>query len=63
MLNLITRGDLQRLIEEKLPESLTLDYKRSQALAKDSVSRDKLAKDVSAPCCTDRPLGVGSRAT
>src|SRR6476620_4623355 len=48
MLTLATKADLQRLIDDGIPESLTLDYKDSAALAKDSKSRDELCKDVSA---------------
>lgn len=48
MLKLETRADLQSLINDEIPESLTLDYKSSAALAKDSKSRDELCKDVSA---------------
>lgn len=48
MLNLDTKADLERLIAEGITESVTLDYKGSPALAKDSKSRDELCKDVSA---------------
>jgi len=48
MLKLETKADLERLITEGITESLTLDYKRSPALATDSKSRDELCKDVSA---------------
>jgi hypothetical protein len=48
MLKLATKEDLQQLIEDQILESLTLDYKASPALAKDSKSRDDLCKDVSA---------------
>ena len=48
MLNLKSSGDLQRLIDDEIQESLTLDYKASPSLAKDSKSRDELCKDVSA---------------
>jgi hypothetical protein len=48
MLQLITKADLERLIQDSIQESLTLDYKSSAALAKDSKSRDELCKDVSA---------------
>jgi predicted HTH transcriptional regulator len=48
MLRLETKSDLQRLVDDEIPESLTLDYKKSPALAKDSASRDELCKDVSA---------------
>jgi predicted HTH transcriptional regulator len=48
MLKLETKADLERLITERIAESLTLEYKRSPALATDSKSRDELCKDVSA---------------
>jgi hypothetical protein len=48
MLQLNTEADLQRLVDDAIQESLTLDYKASPALAKDSKSRDELCKDVSA---------------
>jgi Schlafen, AlbA_2 len=48
MLKISTRDDLQRLVDEEIQESLTLDYKASPSLAKDSKSRDELCKDVSA---------------
>jgi hypothetical protein len=48
MLQLNTKADLQRLIDDSIQESLTLDYKASPALAKDSKPRDELCKDVSA---------------
>lgn len=48
MLDLKNKADLQRLVAEGIPESLTLDYKASPALAKDSKARDELCKDVSA---------------
>jgi predicted HTH transcriptional regulator len=48
MLRLETKSDLQRLVDDEILESLTLDYKKSPALAKDSASRDELCKDVSA---------------
>jgi hypothetical protein len=48
MLKLETKADLERLIAEGISESLTLEYKRSAALANDSKSRDELCKDVSA---------------
>jgi hypothetical protein len=48
MLNLLTKADLQRLIDEEIQESLTLDYKASPALGKNSKRRDELCKDVSA---------------
>src|SRR5208337_3128842 len=40
--------DLQRLIDEGLPESLTLDYKASPALNKNNDGRAELVKDVTA---------------
>lgn len=42
------RSDLQALIDNDVRESLTLDYKRSRALAKSQDSKSELAKDVSA---------------
>jgi Putative DNA-binding domain len=48
MLKLATRDDLQRLIDDEIQESVTLDYKASPALAKDSTARFELCKDVSA---------------
>ena len=48
MLKLETKDDLEKLILEGISESLTLEYKASPALAKDSKSRDELCKDVSA---------------
>lgn len=48
MLKLSTEADLQKLIDDEIQESLTLDYKASPSLAKDSRSRDELCKDVSA---------------
>lgn len=48
MLKISTKDDLQRLVDEEIQESLTLDYKASPSLAKDSKSRDELCKDVSA---------------
>jgi hypothetical protein len=46
MLKLSTQADLQRLIDDEIQESLTLDYKASPSLAKDS--RYELCKDISA---------------
>jgi hypothetical protein len=53
--------DLQRLINEEIQESLTLEYKASPSeykaspsLAKDSLSGDKLCKDVSAFAMPDK---------
>ncbi|UVC07350.1 ATP-binding protein [Rhizobium sp. TH2] len=48
MLELRTREDLQRLIDERLPESISLDYKATAALAKTNEKRKELTKDVSA---------------
>ncbi|MCW2218779.1 hypothetical protein M2232_002311 [Bradyrhizobium japonicum] len=48
MLVLKTRADLQRLVDEGLEESLTLDYKASPALTRDGKGPDELCKDVSA---------------
>ncbi|TPQ31542.1 hypothetical protein C2U70_23885 [Bradyrhizobium guangdongense] len=48
MLDLKTKADLQRLVDEGLEESLILDYKASPALSKESKARDELCKDVSA---------------
>ena len=48
MLDLKSREDLQRLIDEKLPESLTLDYKASPALNRNADGRMELVKDVTA---------------
>jgi hypothetical protein len=46
MLKLETKADLQRLVDDNIQESLTLDYKDSAALAKDDRSRNELCKDV-----------------
>ncbi len=46
MLKLETKADLQRLIDDEIQESLTLEYKASPALAKGKVN--ELCKDVSA---------------
>src|SRR5262245_36297193 len=48
MLKISTKEDLQRLVDEEIQESLTLDYKASPALARDDNSRNELCKDVSA---------------
>lgn len=48
MLKLETIADLQSLIDDEISESLTLDYKASPSLGKDSKQRDELCKDVSA---------------
>lgn len=47
-ISLETRADLQRLVDEALEESLTLDYKSSAALARESSAINELCKDVSA---------------
>jgi hypothetical protein len=43
-----SRADLQRLVDEGLEESLTLDYKDSRALTRDGKGPDEMCKDVSA---------------
>src|SRR5262245_25115076 len=48
MLELKTKSDLDRLIEEDIQESLTLDYKDARALEKTDQKRNELCKDVSA---------------
>jgi Putative DNA-binding domain len=48
MLKLETRADLEGLITQGAQESLTLDYKQADALAKDDKKRNELCKDVSA---------------
>jgi hypothetical protein len=48
MLDLKTKADLQRLVDEALEESLTLDYKASPALTRDGKGPDELCKDVTA---------------
>jgi Putative DNA-binding domain len=48
MLKLETKADLERLIAEDVKESLTLEYKASSALGKDSKQREELCKDVTA---------------
>jgi predicted HTH transcriptional regulator len=48
MLDLKTRADLERLIDEKLTESLTLEYKASPALNRNNDGRMELVKDVTA---------------
>jgi hypothetical protein len=47
-LSLTTRADLQRLVDETLEESLTLDYKASAALSREGKAPDEMCKDVSA---------------
>jgi hypothetical protein len=48
MLDLKTKDDLQRLVDEGLEESLTLDYKDSRALSREGAGPGELCKDVSA---------------
>lgn len=48
MLDLTKKEDLQRLVDEGLEESLTLDYKASPALTREGKAPDELCKDVSA---------------
>jgi len=48
MLKLEKLADLEKLIADSVAESLTLDYKASPSLGKDSKQRDELCKDVTA---------------
>lgn len=48
MLDIKTQADLEQLIRDGTQESLTLDYKRSDALARDSKPRGEISKDVCA---------------
>src|SRR5260370_40407954 len=48
MLKLETRADLQRLVDEGLEETLSLEYKASPALVRESKAINELCKDVSA---------------
>jgi hypothetical protein len=48
MLKLRTRADLQRLVEERLVESLTLEYKAAPALNRTNDGRSELVKDATA---------------
>ncbi|MGY3445526.1 AlbA family DNA-binding domain-containing protein [Bradyrhizobium sp. USDA 4473] len=48
MLNLSKKVDLQRLVDEGIEESLTLDYKASPSLSREGGKPDELCKDVSA---------------
>ena len=48
MLKIFTKEDLQRLVDEEIQESLTLDYKASPSLGKSDKQRDELCKDVTA---------------
>jgi hypothetical protein len=43
-----TRDDLEKLIKDDIRESLTLEYKSSPSLGKESKQRNELSKDVSA---------------
>jgi hypothetical protein len=47
-LELNSRSDLQRLVDDEIQESLTLDYKASGALGRQNNQRNELCKDVSA---------------
>jgi hypothetical protein len=47
-LKLTTRADFQNLLNEGFEESLTLDYKASPSLSRDSKNSDEMCKDVSA---------------
>jgi hypothetical protein len=48
MIDLRTKADLQRLVDEALEESLTLDYKASPALSRDGKAPEEMCKDVTA---------------
>jgi predicted HTH transcriptional regulator len=48
MIDLKTKADLQRLVDEALEESLTLDYKASPALSRDGKAPEEMCKDVTA---------------
>ena len=48
MLDLKNKADLQRLVDEGLEESLTLDYKASPSLSRDGKGPEELCKDVCA---------------
>ena len=48
MLDLKKKADLQRLVDEGLEESLTLDYKASPSLSRDGKNPEELCKDISA---------------
>jgi hypothetical protein len=48
MLELKAKSHLQRLVDEGLEESLTLDYKASPSLSRESGKPEELCKDVSA---------------
>jgi hypothetical protein len=42
------RADFQKMVDAQIEETLTLDYKASPALSRDSKNIDELCKDVSA---------------
>jgi predicted HTH transcriptional regulator len=48
MIEISTKEDLQRLVEQEVQESLALDYKDSRSLDKNNKAKDELCKDVSA---------------
>jgi schlafen family protein len=48
MLKLLTKVDLERLVTDRVQESLALDYKDARSLGKTSSERNELCKDVSA---------------
>lgn len=48
MIDLKTKADLQRLVDEALEESLTLDYKASAALSREGKAPDEMCKDITA---------------
>jgi len=48
MIDLKTKADLQRLVDDALEESLTLDYKASPALSREGKAPDEICKDVTA---------------
>src|SRR5262249_7945933 len=48
MRELANKQDLQRLVDDDIQESLTLEYKAAAALSKDNDPRNELCKDVSA---------------
>ncbi len=48
MLRLETKADLQRLVDDEIRESLTLDYKASVSLGRRHDQRSELFKDISA---------------
>jgi len=43
-----TESDILKMIENETPESLTLDYKRSDSLGKNDKKKNEISKDVSA---------------